>query len=390
MICRFFLRLLMPILATWMLGFALWKAYLHGLANEDHPPHAHDNHTDQSVSPTFVHDNRSADSKSQVTSQQSSIRVMGVGIVEPPGQKVNIGFPQSGLVSRVCVAPGDVVDEGAILVEMDARAVLSDIDSKKAEWLLAKAKLDRLQSLPRPETVRMAVEKLESARVSQKNALDQLERMETLARVDPTKSMVSQEELQSRRFAEAKAMVEVRQAQAELDQTLIGATEQEKRIAQAEIDVAYCALQKAEVANALLTIRAPHPAAVLRCDLHAGEFVDASRSDDAPLQISAIGSLHVRTEFDEEEAAKVPRDGIVHGLVRSRVRNRLELKLVRFEPVMHGKKNLMGHGTERVDTRTLQAIYEVVTCEGLLRPGQAVDVFVESMLENAKNPIAAK
>jgi multidrug efflux pump subunit AcrA (membrane-fusion protein) len=358
------LRYLLPTIAGLLICFACWKA---SVSSQVENPSDQAQNVNQPIRIAAKH-------------------VVGVGIVEPPGQKIVVGFHQSGVIHHVAVRSGSEVCEGDLLVQLDSRAAEAEVASKEAEWQLAQKKRDRLRSLPRPEAVRLAERKLDVFKTTHQNALDQHRRVQLLTDTN----MVSQEELQTRRYAEAKAAIEIQQSQAELDQVTIGATGEEKAIAEAEIVVAFSALQKARVALSLLTIVAPHDARVLRCDLHAGEFVDASRRDEAPLQLSPIGSLHVRTEFDEEEAARVPVDGVAYGMVRSRVANRLDLRLVRFEPIMQGKRNLMGHGTERVDTRVMHAIYEIVSCDAPVRPGQAIDVFVESQTEEEDHPQLAQ
>jgi hypothetical protein len=51
---------------------------------------------------------------------------------------------------------------------------------------------------------------------------------------------------------------------------------------------------------------------------------------------------------------------------------------VRFEPLVVPKRSLTGDATERVDTRVLRVIYEVVGTPSVpLFVGQQMDVFIE-------------
>ena len=55
------------------------------------------------------------------------------------------------------------------------------------------------------------------------------------------------------------------------------------------------------------------------------------------------------------------------------------LRMVRIEPLAEAKMSLMGTTTERVDTRVVEVVFEVVGATKVrLFPGQAVDVFIEA------------
>jgi hypothetical protein len=99
--------------------------------------------------------------------------------------------------------------------------------------------------------------------------------------------------------------------------------------------------------------------------------------------------LNVRVDVDEQEARRVRAGAAATASPRGDAARRLGLRFVRFEPYVLPKANLTGDSTERIDTRVLQAIYEVLP-EGdqdkdrakVGRPpifvGQQVDVFIDS------------
>jgi HlyD family secretion protein len=350
------LRWGLPILSIALIGFASWKA-----------------------AEPILADARSA--PMQTDGPILKPKVVGVGIVEPSGQRIAVGLSQSGLVEAVHVQPGQPVQRGEVLVQLDSRMARAEQQSKQSELEHAKRKLDRLRSLPRPENVALVRSRLDVAKIVHATSVDQLSRIRKLA----VGNMASEEEINSRAFAEAKASAEVKQFQAELDQALVGSTAEELAIAGAEVSVAQHALDKAIVQLGLLTIVAPCEAHVLKCDLRAGEFIDiASKREDSPIHLAGCGPLHVRVEFDEEEATRVARSGTAVGTVRGRNKTVIEMRFVRAEPYLQSKRNLMGHGTERVDTRVLQILYEIIPTEHGLLPGQAIDVVAEAALENQK------
>ncbi len=354
---KILVRWFLPIVSIGLIGFASWKATEPILANARAAPM-------QTHGPIL------------------KPKVVGVGIVEPNGQRIAVGLSQSGLVEAVHVQPGQQIQKGQTLVQLDRRIARVDQQSKQSELELAKRKLDRLRSLPRPESVALVRRRLEVAKVVHATADDQLKRIRSLAE----RNVISEEELNSRAFAEAKANAEVKQIQAELDQAMVGSTAEELAIATAEVSVAQSALEKTLVQIELLTIVAPCDAFVLKCDLRAGEYVDiASKREDSPLHLAGCAPLHVRVEFDEEEASRVVRSGNATGTIRGRQRNSIPLRFVRAEPYLQSKRNLMGHGTERVDTRVLQVLYEILPSEYQVLPGQAIDVVTEALPESSES-----
>jgi HlyD family secretion protein len=350
---KILVRWFLPIASIGLIGFAFWKATEPILANARAAP-------------------------MQTNGPILKPKVVGVGIVEPNGQRIAVGLSQSGLVEAVHVQPGQQVQKGQTLVQLDSRIARADQQSKQSELEHAKRKLDRLRSLPRPESVALVRRRLEVAKVVHATAEDQLNRIRKLA----YENVVSEEEVNTRSFAEAKASAEVKQIQAELDQAMVGSTPEELAMATAEVGVAQQSLEKTLVQIGLLTIVAPCDAFVLKCDLRAGEYVDiASRRDDSAIHLAGCGPLHVRVEFDEEEASRVVRAGNAIGTIRGRQRNPIQLRFVRAEPYLQSKRNLLGHGTERVDTRVLQIIYEILPSDHQVLPGQAIDVVTEALPE---------
>ena len=59
------------------------------------------------------------------------------------------------------------------------------------------------------------------------------------------------------------------------------------------------------------------------------------------------------------------------------------LSFVRFEPFVVPKKSLTGDGSERVDTRVLQAIYSIDGVDAPVFVGQQLDAFIEASAREA-------
>jgi hypothetical protein len=71
------------------------------------------------------------------------------------------------------------------------------------------------------------------------------------------------------------------------------------------------------------------------------------------------------------------------GRTRGSVIREFPLRLLRVEPYAQGKRDLSGANTERVDTRVIEVVLEIVAAPDLpLYPGQAVDVFIDTNASN--------
>jgi hypothetical protein len=90
-------------------------------------------------------------------------------------------------------------------------------------------------------------------------------------------------------------------------------------------------------------------------------------------------AVRVRVDIDEHDIPRFRPGAAASGIVRGENAFRYELKFVRVEPYVIPKRSLTGDNRERVDTRVLQAIYEVVQEpeDWPVYVGQQMDVFVD-------------
>ena len=85
----------------------------------------------------------------------------------------------------------------------------------------------------------------------------------------------------------------------------------------------------------------------------------------------------MRAEFDEADAGRLRTDGRAYGVLRGQPGRRIPLTFVRVEPQVVEKRALAG-GSERVDTRVVEAIYSFDPASVNAYLGQRMDVFVEA------------
>ena len=356
--------------------------------------------------------------------------VAGTGILEPAAAKITaIGAPFPGLVMEVYVEVGAVVKTGDKLFHLDDRALLAqrailearvavaEADVKTSESLVAaresevtvararraaaQTKLDRLLALPRAEEIPPLEARVAEAKSGVDNWTAQLTRM--TAAKDKQSGVISEDDLDRRRFSlegAAKALV---RAEADLALARAGAwapdvaeakaaiAEAEGQIAQAEstkveagagvekakalVTEAKATLAQNAVEVARATVRSPGPATIFDVNVRAGEYAGVTR--DALVVLGDLTTLLVRADIDEESVPMVKANAKAKAVVRGFPNHPFELEFVRIEPYVRPKKSLTGATNERVDTRVLQVIFKAGPSSLPIYVGQQVDVFME-------------
>ncbi len=167
------------------------------------------------------------------------------------------------------------------------------------------------------------------------------------------------------------------QAQADLAKLEAGTWCHDIEIAEHEVASAKSSVEQVQVDLDRLVVRAPVAGLVLHVDVRPGEFAESTRTENPLVQLGVNGPLRVRVQFDEEDASRVSPNARAEGFVRGRDRMCIELRFVRIDPRIVPKRSLTGGTTERVDTRVLYVVYEVVGTPPQIYAGQKLDVFIE-------------
>lgn len=251
-------------------------------------------------------------------------QVGAIGVVEPAGEMTAVATDVPGVVREVFVRPGDNVKKGAPLFRLDDRA-------QRAQLMQAQAE----------------------ARAAEISAADESQRLKLYRTVKDPRAL-SADELARRSFAAAGARARLEAAAARSD------------VITTEID--------------MLTVQAPIDGRIYSVDVRPGEFAAAGPLA-APLMTVGAAALHVRAEIDETDASRVLAGADAVGSLRGRSAEQFPLAFVRFEPRATEKRVLAG-GSERVDTRVVEAIYALPADAGIL-VGQRVDVFIEAQQRGA-------
>ena len=308
----------------------------------------------------------------------------GAGVVEPQSENISIGSAMPGIIAEVPVAVGQKVAEGALLFRMDDRQLRGELRTRQAMLQVAAAELTRLENEPRPEQVAVDTARLEESVAVETEARQQLDR--TLQLV--ASRAVTQADVDAARRAMAVAVAQVARARAELDLVKAGAWEYDKAVSRQKAEQARAEVERIETELSRLEVRAPRAAEVLQVNVRPGEFAGAPPGATL-LMLGGTDSLHVRVDIDEQDIGRY-RAGIPGvAMPRGFPDLKYELRFKRIEPFVVPKRSLTGDNTERVDTRVLQVIYEIVKNEPPLYVGQQVDVFFKLTKPEAGNATGA-
>lgn len=262
--------------------------------------------------------------------------VAAVGMIEPSSEIIMVGSPHSGLVSAVMARTGQQIRSGDPLFQLDDRHLNAAVALQQSLLNAAKARV-------------------ETARAQLEDLSDQLVRSEKLE----SQTVVSTEEVTRKRFAVRLAKARVAEAEAERES-------------------AASSLRSAETELERSLVRSPIDGTVLQVKIKPGESIPVGGSQSPLMLVGRIDPLHVRVDIDEHEGARVATGAPATGHVRGHPKDTLQLRFVRLEPLVVPKKSLTGDAGERVDTRVLQAIYQIEPPHTNLFPGQQLDVFIEA------------
>lgn len=280
--------------------------------------------------------------------------VAGSGLIEAKSENISVAAETAGVVAEIAVRVGQPVEKGQVLFRLDDRKQRSELGVQTAALLSARAELERLKALPRPEDLPPSAAKLAEAREDLELQRDQLNRAEELV----AKRVIQQEELVQRKQAYSMARARLENAEAQDQKLRAGAWSYEIDVQKAAVLRAEQQVAQAQTEIDRLVVKSPINGVVLKVDLRPGEFVGTPPGQ--PLIIMGdLSTLHVRVDIDEQDIPRF-RPGLpAKGFLRGDAKFPINLSFVRVEPYTQPKKSLTGDSKERVDTRVLQVIYAI-------------------------------
>jgi HlyD family secretion protein len=299
--------------------------------------------------------------------------VAGAGMVEPETENISIGPSLPGIVVEVMVKVGQHVKAGDPLFRIDDRDRKAELKVREAMLADAKAALERLEAMPRPEELPAAEAKVNETKADWENWEQQWSRGEKLVK----DRAISEEEFLERKQSAVQARERYNRAVADLNLMKAGSWEPDKRVARTAVERVQSQINQAQTELDRLVVRALVDGEVLQVNVRPGEFVGAT-AGQALIVLGSVTQLHVRVDIDEYDIPRFITEARARATLKGQNTDFFPLKFVRIEPYVVPKKSLTGDNTERVDTRVLQVIYAIDTTGKRLFVGQQLDVFVDA------------
>lgn len=202
-----------------------------------------------------------------------------------------------GAVERILVRRGDRVTQNQVLVEQDAAAPRTELESAEARIQLARAELDVIARGGRATELAEIAGALDRARLDLQNAqreYDILVRLHgrqaaTRSEVDAAKEPVDRAQVQIRALEQKRAALVVAS---------------DRTAAEARLRDAQAASERARVRIRMSVVRAPIEGVVYQFDLKPGAYLNPG---DVVASIGRLDRIHVNVYVDEPDLGRVAR-----------------------------------------------------------------------------------
>ncbi len=260
--------------------------------------------------------------------------ISGIGFVEANSGNISVGSFTSGIVQKVYVQEGDVVEVNAPLFELDTRSA-------------------RLQVAIDEHEIKAFEQCVEAAKATFGYAEDLYNRDKKLK--DGVKS---RSDLKKVEFDFQKTLADLNTQKVKLEQ------------ARTKHALSRVALDK-------LIVKAPVAGLILKTHVNVGEYI----KENTQTPIITMGNhkpLHLRVQIDENDVWRYEHRAKAAGYLRSNSATVYPLTCVRFEPYAMPKNQLSGDSKELVDTRIIEIVYKIEDAKDEVIIGQQMDVFIET------------
>lgn len=282
-------------------------------------------------------------------------KLVCTGRVEAVDGELEVSAQMSGTLVAIKVKEGDWITCGTVLAEVDARR-------EKAAHDLALAKLARVKAGVGKEEI-AAAEATRDA-ISAELVRAELEFQRALKLQGAIKSAIAEEMMDQRRqYAETTR------------KRLISATKQfealqrgplPEDIAQAEAEVA-----AARTAYELREIHAPSDGSILLLNKHAGDFVSLNFPSPI-LRMANTRKLRLRIEVSEQDVYRLKAGMAGDFKTYGESKSNGKLQVVTLLPAFAPRRLFEPDSTARLDTRTLQALCEILDGTAQVYAGQRI------------------
>ncbi len=282
--------------------------------------------------------------------------VAGPGRVEPGSEDIKIGSELSGRLKSVSVEEGDVISRGQILAELENADYRAEVQSARANVNAKQAALRKVINGARHQERDRAWSSVNEARAVMETAQSEWRRRQQLF----TAGVVSREELD--RYEREADVARARYQAATEQHSLVDdhAREEDRSLAEAELQLAKSQLEEAQARYQKTFIRSPIDGSVLRKHHRNGESVsNSSTSPDPVLTIGDRETLRVRIDVDETDVSKVHVGQKAYVTADAFGKQKFWGRVVRVGQQLGPKNVHTGEPTEKVDTKILETLVEL-------------------------------
>src|SRR5262249_28516576 len=170
--------------------------------------------------------------------------------------------------------------------------------------------------------------RVQEAEAQLSDAKTQLDLMESVR----DKRAIRVEDLERRRRAVDIAAARRDEAKAALDLLRAGTWKKDIGVARAEVQQAASQVERSRADLERLTVTPSVPGENLQSKVRLGEYVAAGPLAHPLILLGSVDQLHLRTDVDERDAARVKTGAAVVASVRGDAHRQFNLHFVRFEP----------------------------------------------------------
>jgi HlyD family secretion protein len=282
--------------------------------------------------------------------------IAAAGRVEPGSEDIKLASELNGKLKTIFVEEGDRVQKGQVLAELENSDYRAQVESAAADVMQKEAELRKVINGSRTQERREALSTVEEAQAVMNNAEADMVRRQKLFAA----GVIAREEAD--RYVKDYEVAKARYEEMSQHHDLVAADarEEDRAMAQANLQLAKAHLEEARAVFDKTFIRAPLDGTVLRKFHRAGESVSNSSSNPDPIfTLGDKSALRVRMDVDEADVSKLRLGQSAYVTADAYGSKRFAGHVVRIGQEL-GRKNVRtDEPTERVDNKILETLVEL-------------------------------
>lgn len=297
--------------------------------------------------------------------------ISGGGVVEASSDNISISSPVNRIVEKVWVDISEEVKKGDILFTLENKDLKADLASRTIDYEIAKAKLRKMEELPRQEDLSAA----EAAAKRTQVAFEEAKSQNEMAQALHNSRALSQQEINRRRYGYEEAQAQWEEAQANLSKVKGGAWKPDLTIAALEVEQAEANLKRVETDIDRTIIRSPIDGRVLQVEIHEGESPVGIKD---LMIVGNVDEIYLKVSVNQFDAPYFKPEAHAVAFLRGNTQIEFNLGFVRLVPYLVNKQVFTNDIMDKTDTRVLQVIYRIQNSDHTIFVGQQMDVFIEA------------